>query len=156
MKSEKVKDDGRSIKTSRELESIRTKWYAFDKRDPLLTARVAGMNFQSKPQKVLFFTRETQTTLFFLEISVINSKYTWQVQKTFDELREFYLHLINDPMILRGKDLLKVPTCWLSPSPSQTRFYCQCPCCRLAFPVEKMEKWIRWSSSNAANTLSTF
>ena len=98
----------RSVRTNRELESIRTKWYMFDKRDPLLAARVAGLNLQGKTQKTLFFTKEIKTTVFILEFTVIGAKYSWQVQRTFDELREFYTTLMTDPLLMRGKELLKV------------------------------------------------
>lgn len=84
----------------------KTKWYSIDKRTAFITSRVIGLNLLGKPQK-FFFLKELQSTIFLLEFNIFC--YSWKLNKSFDELREFNNFVINDRSLLRGKDLLKAP-----------------------------------------------
>lgn len=85
----------------------RTKWFSIDRRRPLITGRVAGLNLQCQTQKSFFFTSEIKTTIFLLEFAVIN--YRWSLPKSFDDLKVFYKTLKSDDALIRGRDLLQAP-----------------------------------------------
>jgi len=93
------------MKPSRTQQVENTKWYSIDKRTPIISSRVIGLNLQGKPQK-FFFLKELQSTIFLIEFSIYC--YRWKLNKSFDELKNFCNFITNDRALLRGKDLLKV------------------------------------------------
>lgn len=89
----------------------RSKWYLADKRTPIISIRIVGLNLQGKPQKsMLFFAKELQVTVFVLELTI--GSYRWTVSRSFDELKDFYTLLTVDRELVRGRDLLKVSNLW--------------------------------------------
>lgn len=84
----------------------KSKWFALDKRAPVLSVRVAGLNLQGHTQKGFFFSRELKTTLFNLEFSIAN--YRWTVSKSFDELKLFFQQLRSDDALFYGREMLQV------------------------------------------------
>ena len=84
----------------------RSKWFVYDRRTPIVSGRVAGLNLQGHTQKSFFYIREIKTTIFQLEFAISN--YRWHIFKSFDELKSFHQFLRNDDALIRGKDLLQV------------------------------------------------
>lgn len=90
--------------------AVRSKFYVFDRRAPVISGRVVGLNLQghAQPKKAFFFSlsKEVKTTVFMLELSIANVR--WTVSKSFDELRQFHALLRSDESLHRGRDLLTV------------------------------------------------
>lgn len=84
----------------------KSKWFALDKRTPILSVRVAGLNLQGHTQKGFFFSRELKSTIFILEFSIAN--YRWTISKSFDELKTFFQQLRSDDRLVRGREMLQV------------------------------------------------
>ena len=93
------------MKPSRTQQVENTKWYSIDKRTPIISSRVIGLNLQGKPQK-FFFLKELQSTIFLIEFSIYCNR--WKLNKSCDELKDFCNFITNNRALLRGKDLLKV------------------------------------------------
>jgi hypothetical protein len=49
-----------------------------------------------------FFAKELQTTVFIIQFSI--GSYSWTIQKSFDELREFHEFILKDATIRNGRE----------------------------------------------------
>lgn len=97
----------RPARDNKSASTTRSKWFVYDKRPPLISARVAGLNLQGHTQKsAFFFSKEVKTTIFMIEFAVY--KYRWTLPKSFDELKAFYKLTRTDDALLRGRELLQV------------------------------------------------
>ncbi len=97
-------------KDNHSMPAVRSKFYVFDRRASLISGRVVGLNLQghAQPKKAFFFTltKEVKTTIFLLELSIANIR--WTISKSFEELRQFYAYIRSDESLYRGRDLLEV------------------------------------------------
>jgi hypothetical protein len=83
----------------------RSRWLRNSNRQSITKVKVVGMNLQGKPVKPSmfnFFVKELQTTVFIIQFSI--GSYSWQIQRTFDELREFHEFVLKDAAIRNGRE----------------------------------------------------
>lgn len=90
---------------------VRSKFYAYDRRTPVITGRVVGLNLQgyAHPKKAFFFSfsKEVKSTIFMLEFVIAGVR--WTMTKSFEELRQFYTLLHTDEQLGKGRELLTAP-----------------------------------------------
>ncbi len=85
----------------------RSRWLMNENRQSVVRAKVAGLNLQGKQTKSLFFfSSEVQTTIFVLQFDI--GSYSWQISKSFDEIKDFYYQVMNDVTLKSGIHLFKV------------------------------------------------
>lgn len=85
----------------------KSKWYFVDGRKSRLSARITGLNLQGTGKTTgFFFAKELKTTVFMVQLQVYGLR--WQVSKTFEEFKEFYLFLPRDEVLGPNRNSLTV------------------------------------------------